>query len=206
MTHDRFGCWMEVVDFTIFFFVNEKSCACTSFLIVDHKWKKNKLCLVKRIALKVIFNVTHDSNFLLKSFRFPLVISIDCIQLFFCRLRQESDLLSRSSHWSQSDLQSSSSANNITENNSSESTSSSETLKWLGSMSDVSVSSHATNSSNISGSGKLTLYEMFYCFLLSLILDLRHFQKLRKKIDYLEKNPSGKENFKQKYIPPPYTK
>lgn len=78
--------------------------------------------------------------------------------IYLFRLRQESELLSRSSHWSQSDLQSASSANNITENNSSESTSSSETLKWLGSMSDVSVSSHATNSSNISGSGKFTFY------------------------------------------------
>ncbi len=89
--------------------------------------------------------------------------------LSVCRLRQESELLSRSSHWSQSDLQSASSANNITENNSSESTSSSETLKWLGSMSDVSVSSHATNSSNISGSGKLNVKNIFFfkSFLLS---------------------------------------
>lgn len=66
-------------------------------------------------------------------------------------------MLSRSSHWSQSDLQSTSSVSNINaavDNNSSESTSSSETLKWLGSMSDVSVSSHATNSSMVSGSGK----------------------------------------------------
>jgi len=43
--------------------------------------------------------------------------------------------------------------NNL-ENNSSESTSSTETLKWLGSMSDVSVASHATNSSALSSSGK----------------------------------------------------
>lgn len=66
-------------------------------------------------------------------------------------------MLSRSSHWSQSDLQSTSSVSNINaaiDNHSSESTSSSETLKWLGSMSDVSVSSHATNSSMVSGSGK----------------------------------------------------
>lgn len=78
------------------------------------------------------------------------------IRLHSHRLRQESELLSRSSsqQWSSSDLQSSASTNNIADNNSSGSTSSTETLKWLGSMSDVSVSSHATNSSHLSGTGK----------------------------------------------------
>lgn len=44
--------------------------------------------------------------------------------------------------------------NNNNNNNSSESTSSTETLKWLGSMSDVSEVSHATGFSNLSESGK----------------------------------------------------
>lgn len=78
------------------------------------------------------------------------------------RLRQESEILSRSSsqHWSQSDLQSYASTTNIaTDNDSahlvhgSDSLSSTETLKWLGSMSDISSSSHATNTSHISASG-----------------------------------------------------
>ncbi|XP_037942007.1 protein Shroom-like [Teleopsis dalmanni] len=100
---------------------------------------------------------------------------------FLDRLRQESDLLSRQSHhWSQNDLSSVSgssvapsptplllnpkherSANEDVDthhlshqqqNNSSESTSSTETLKWLGSMSDVSEASHATGYSAISES------------------------------------------------------
>lgn len=77
------------------------------------------------------------------------------------RLRQESELLSRSSsqHWSQSDLQSYASTTNIAGDNdaalvpNSDSLSSTETLKWLGSMSDISSSSHATNTSHISASG-----------------------------------------------------
>lgn len=83
---------------------------------------------------------------------------------FFCeiRLRQDSQLLqSRSINWSSSQefqMQnlngstnsiSSSSCNNIRE--CSESNSSTETLKWLGSMSDVSVASQATNTSTLSG-------------------------------------------------------
>lgn len=81
------------------------------------------------------------------------------------RLRQESELLSRSSsqHWSQSqsDLQSYASTTNIANDNdaafvqSSDSLSSTETLKWLGSMSDISSSSHATNTSHLSASGQL---------------------------------------------------
>lgn len=72
---------------------------------------------------------------------------------FLDRLRQDSDaLLSRASQWSQ-DIQAAAEAvNSTSENNSSESTSSTETLKWHGSMSDVSVASHSTNTSNISGS------------------------------------------------------
>lgn len=77
------------------------------------------------------------------------------------RLRQESELLSKSSsqHWSQSDLQSYASTTNIAADNdallvsNSNSLSSTETLKWLGSMSDISSSSHATNTSHISASG-----------------------------------------------------
>lgn len=42
-------------------------------------------------------------------------------------------------------------------NNSSESTSSTETLKWLGSMSDVSEASHATGYSAIAESGEFVL-------------------------------------------------
>lgn len=83
-----------------------------------------------------------------------------CISMHI-RLRQESELLSRSSsqHWSQSDLQSYASTTNIANENdaafvqSSDSLSSTETLKWLGSMSDISSSSHATNTSHISASG-----------------------------------------------------
>lgn len=106
---------------------------------------------------------------------------------FFCRLRQESDLLSRqaSHNWSQNDLSSLASTSvaasptslmsrdrdlselsvgSITQqqhNNSSESTSSTETLKWLGSMSDVSEVSHATGFSAISESGNLTYIIIF---------------------------------------------
>lgn len=83
--------------------------------------------------------------------------------LFLCleiRLRQDSQLLqSRSINWSQefqsqnlngsTNSISSSSCNNIRE--CSESNSSTETLKWLGSMSDVSVVSQATNTSTLSG-------------------------------------------------------
>lgn len=78
------------------------------------------------------------------------------------RLRQDSQLLqsqSRAINWSQ-DFQTqnlngssnsiSSSTGNIN-NECSESNSSTETLKWLGSMSDVSVVSQATNSSTLSG-------------------------------------------------------
>ncbi|XP_017482937.1 PREDICTED: protein Shroom-like, partial [Rhagoletis zephyria] len=100
---------------------------------------------------------------------------------FLDRLRQESEMLSRQSshHWSQNDLSSvscasmapsptplllatigrdvaltggSSGSNQQQHNNSSESTSSTETLKWLGSMSDVSEASHATGYSAISES------------------------------------------------------
>lgn len=76
------------------------------------------------------------------------------------RLRQDSQLLqSRAINWSQ-DFQTpnlngssnsiSSSTSNIN-NDCSESNSSTETLKWLGSMSDVSVVSQATNTSTLSG-------------------------------------------------------
>lgn len=74
----------------------------------------------------------------------------------FYRLRQDSELLlSRSTNWASQELSSPqlSSTNSIADNNSSESTSSTETLKWHGSMSDVSVTSHTTNNSTISGSG-----------------------------------------------------
>lgn len=59
-------------------------------------------------------------------------------------------MLSRASQWSQ-ETHSKPCVTSQSENNSSESTSSSETLKWHGSMSDVSVASHATNTSNLSG-------------------------------------------------------
>lgn len=76
------------------------------------------------------------------------------------RLRQDSQLLqSRAINWSSQDFQTqnlngsthsiSSSTGNI--NNESESNSSTETLKWLGSMSDVSVASQATSTSTLSG-------------------------------------------------------
>uniref|UniRef100_A0A1A9Z0U4 Uncharacterized protein n=1 Tax=Glossina pallidipes TaxID=7398 RepID=A0A1A9Z0U4_GLOPL len=90
---------------------------------------------------------------------------------FLDRLRQESELLSRPTHhWSQNDL-SSLASNSVTssptslsctrdehnethqqQKNGSESTSSTETLKWLGSMSDISEVSHATGFSAISES------------------------------------------------------
>lgn len=77
------------------------------------------------------------------------------------RLRQDSQLLqSRAINWSQdfqtpnhlngSTISISSSTGNIN-NECTESTSSTETLKWLGSMSDVSVVSQATNTSTLSG-------------------------------------------------------
>ncbi|XP_062548795.1 protein Shroom isoform X2 [Armigeres subalbatus] len=73
---------------------------------------------------------------------------------FLDRLRQDSELLLSSRNWSQQDLQQLSSSNNsIADNNSSESTSSTETLKWLGSMSDVSEASHATSMSALSSAG-----------------------------------------------------
>lgn len=76
------------------------------------------------------------------------------------RLRQDSQLLqSRAINWSQ-DFQTqnlngssnsiSSSTGNINKD-CSESNSSTETLKWLGSMSDVSVASQATSTSTLSG-------------------------------------------------------
>lgn len=92
-----------------------------------------------------------------------LLVSYYCFFFFTnCRLRQESEILSRSSsqHWSQSDLQSYASTTNITTDDeaahttpSTENLSSTETLKWLGSMSDISLSSHVTNSSHISTAG-----------------------------------------------------
>lgn len=77
------------------------------------------------------------------------------------RLRQDSQLLqSRAINWSQdfqtqnhlngSTISISSSTGNIN-NDCTDSTSSTETLKWLGSMSDVSVVSQATNTSTLSG-------------------------------------------------------
>lgn len=77
------------------------------------------------------------------------------------RLRQDSQLFqSRAINWSQdfqtqnhlngSTISISSSTGNIN-NECTESTSSTETLKWLGSMSDVSVVSQATNTSTLSG-------------------------------------------------------
>lgn len=77
------------------------------------------------------------------------------------RLRQDSQLLqSRAINWSSQDFQTpnlngstnsiSSSTGNIN-NDCSESNSSTETLKWLGSMSDVSVASQATSTSTLSG-------------------------------------------------------
>jgi hypothetical protein len=91
------------------------------------------------------------------------------LSLLKIRLRQDSQLLqSRSINWSSSqEFQSqnlngstnsisSSSCNNIRE--CSESNSSTETLKWLGSMSDVSVASQATNTSTLSGKFQKTLY------------------------------------------------
>uniref|UniRef100_A0A182JCL0 Uncharacterized protein n=1 Tax=Anopheles atroparvus TaxID=41427 RepID=A0A182JCL0_ANOAO len=71
-------------------------------------------------------------------------------------LRQDSELLlSRSTHnWSQQDLQqlASTTSSSIGDNHSSaeSNSSSTETLKWLGSMSDVSVASHATSTSALS--------------------------------------------------------
>lgn len=104
------------------------------------------------------------------------------------RLRQESELLSRSSsqHWSQSDLQSYASTTNIADNDAAlvqctDSLSSTETLKWLGSMSDISSSSHATNTSHISASGNyyhsssLKYIQFFFrSLLLLLLLNCRH--------------------------------
>uniref|UniRef100_A0A1S4GYD9 ASD2 domain-containing protein n=1 Tax=Anopheles gambiae TaxID=7165 RepID=A0A1S4GYD9_ANOGA len=78
---------------------------------------------------------------------------------FLDRLRQDSELLlSRSTHnWSQQDLQqlTSSTSSSIGDNHSSaeSNSSSTETLKWLGSMSDVSVASHATSTSALSSAG-----------------------------------------------------
>ncbi|XP_052864581.1 protein Shroom [Anopheles cruzii] len=80
---------------------------------------------------------------------------------FLDRLRQDSELLlsSRSSHnWSQQDLQQlavSSAGSSIGDSHSSaeSNSSSTETLKWLGSMSDVSVASHATGTSALSSAG-----------------------------------------------------
>lgn len=83
---------------------------------------------------------------------------------FLDRLRQDSQLLqSRAINWSQdfqtqnhlngSTISISSSTGNIN-NECTESTSSTETLKWLGSMSDVSVVSQATNTSTLSASSQ----------------------------------------------------
>uniref|UniRef100_A0A182TUB8 Uncharacterized protein n=1 Tax=Anopheles melas TaxID=34690 RepID=A0A182TUB8_9DIPT len=77
-------------------------------------------------------------------------------------LRQDSELLlSRSTHnWSQQDLQqlTSSTSSSIGDNHSSaeSNSSSTETLKWLGSMSDVSVASHATSTSALSSAVSLS--------------------------------------------------
>lgn len=49
------------------------------------------------------------------------------------------------------------SPSNNNNNNSSESTSSTETLKWLGSMSDISEASHVTGYSAIAESGEYTI-------------------------------------------------
>ncbi|CRK97931.1 CLUMA_CG011304, isoform A [Clunio marinus] len=85
---------------------------------------------------------------------------------FLDRLRQDSQLQSRAINWSQ-DFQTqnlngstnsiSSSTGNIN-NECSESNSSTETLKWLGSMSDVSVVSQATNTSTLSASSQLIVH------------------------------------------------
>lgn len=96
------------------------------------------------------------------------------------RLRQDSQLQllqSRSINWSSQEFPmqnlngstnsiSSSSCNNIRE--CSESNSSTETLKWLGSMSDVSVVSQATNTSTLSGkSQKRIISILFLCMILN---------------------------------------
>lgn len=71
---------------------------------------------------------------------------------FLDRLRQDSELMhSRNLSWSQ-DYVSVAGSSNLGDN-SPESSSSTETLKWLGSMSDLSVISHATSSSAISEVG-----------------------------------------------------
>lgn len=96
--------------------------------------------------------------------RFWCVLTFPSISVSFVRefrLRQDSQLLqSRAINWSQ-DFQTqnlngstnsiSSSTGNINNECNSESNSSTETLKWLGSMSDVSVASQATNTSTLSG-------------------------------------------------------
>lgn len=104
----------------------------------------------------------NTNQFKLISFIFIYVRTTTDFRVFlfiYSRLRQESELLSRSSsqHWSQSDLQLYASTTNVSADaelayfpNSRLST---ETLKWLGSMSDVSSSSHNTNTSHISASG-----------------------------------------------------
>lgn len=114
-------------------------------------------------------------------------IAIACMHAFGCcrriRLRQESELLSRSSsqHWSQSDLQSYASTTNLPNENdaalvqSSDSLSSTETLKWLGSMSDISSSSHATNTSHISASGNYLL------FVIRISYNIEFYEKKRKE-------------------------
>uniref|UniRef100_A0A336M0T9 CSON009848 protein n=1 Tax=Culicoides sonorensis TaxID=179676 RepID=A0A336M0T9_CULSO len=71
---------------------------------------------------------------------------------FLDRLRQDSELMhSRNLSWSQ-DYVSIAGSSNLGDN-SPESSSSTETLKWLGSMSDLSVISHATSNSAISEIG-----------------------------------------------------
>lgn len=70
---------------------------------------------------------------------------------FLDRLRQDSELVhSRNLSWSQDYV---SCAGSNLGDNSPESSSSTETLKWLGSMSDLSVISHATSNSAISEVG-----------------------------------------------------
>lgn len=80
---------------------------------------------------------------------------------FLDRLRQDSELIhSRNLSWSQDYV---SCAGSNLGDNSPESSSSTETLKWLGSMSDLSVISHATSNSAISEVGAQN-NRKFFCY------------------------------------------
>lgn len=134
-----------------------------------------------------MFNHQKQSSYAQSEGYHSYVSSLDSSSTpFLDRLRQDSELLhSRNLSWSQDYV---SCAGSNLGDNSPESSSSTETLKWLGSLSDLSVISHATSNSAISEVGAQNNSE--FDFLLNLmkfsltdILTFSYFSSISLAID-----------------------